>query len=55
MLIRSILNGGSAEVSDSYGKKLIESGAWESAEAAPKRTRKPRAKKAPAEEPKSEE
>lgn len=55
MEIRSTLNGGHAEVDDSYAERLIASGAWEAVTAAPKPVRKARAKKAPVEEPKSEE
>jgi hypothetical protein len=33
MQIRSTINGGVAEVDDEYGKRLIEAGGWEVAEA----------------------
>lgn len=57
MKIRSVLNGGVAEVDDEFGKQLIEAGSWEADEAKAAPVRKPRAprKPAPVEEPKSEE
>lgn len=47
------LNGVSAEVGDEYAATLIESGYWVPAEE--KKTRAPRRKAAPVEEPKTEE
>lgn len=48
-LLKSVLNGGVAEVGDEFAPALIESGHWVSADEAPvKKTRAPRAKVAPA-------
>lgn len=57
MKIRSTLNGGSAEVDDVYGRLLIAAGGWvvDGEEPAAPKTRRTRAKNAPAEEPSSEE
>ncbi|AHJ88675.1 hypothetical protein PBI_RHYNO_17 [Mycobacterium phage RhynO] len=44
MIIRNKANGGTAEVSEDYGKALIEAGGWEPADAAPKPRRARRAK-----------
>lgn len=56
MIVKNALNGGLAEVDAELGKKLIATGGWVEASAAPKAARKPRAvKEAPAEEPVSEE
>lgn len=46
MIIRSLLNGGVAEVDDETGKALVESGHWTADDAAP--TRKARATRAKA-------
>lgn len=54
--IRSLLNGGVAEVDDETAARLIESGHWVQAGSAPAKSRATRARKAaPVEEPKSEE
>lgn len=57
MLIRSIVNGGRAEVDVKSAERLIASGYWVSEEPVkPKTVRKPRTRKtAPVEEPKPEE
>ncbi|AFU20643.1 hypothetical protein SEA_CHUPACABRA_16 [Mycobacterium phage Chupacabra] len=44
MIIRNKSNGGTAEVSEDYGKALIEAGGWEAADAAPKPRRTRRTK-----------
>lgn len=50
MNIRSLLNGGVAEVDDETAKAMIASGHWSADEAAPvvRKARAPRAKVAPA-------
>jgi hypothetical protein len=53
--IRSLLNGGVAEVDDETAVKMIESGHWVKADSVPAKARATRARKAPVEEPKSEE
>ena len=55
MQIRSIQNGGLAEVSDEFGAELIEAGGWEAADKPVRKTRTPRPKPAPVEEPENEE
>ncbi|AFQ97327.1 hypothetical protein FGG47_gp78 [Mycobacterium phage Rebeuca] len=44
MRIRNKSNGGICEVTEDYGKALIETGGWEAADAAPKPRRARRAK-----------
>lgn len=53
--IRSLLNGGFAEVDDATAVTLVESGHWVKADSVTSKPRATRARKAPSEEPKSEE
>lgn len=45
MILRSIANGGTAEVDDACGERLLAAGGWEPADAPvkPKRTRRTKA------------
>ncbi len=53
--IKSLLNGGVAEVDDETAARLVESGHWVKADSVTSKTRATRARKAPVEEPKPEE
>lgn len=55
MQIRSILNGGLAEVSDEFAAELIAAGGWEAAEKPERKRQAPKPKPAPVEEPENEE
>lgn len=56
MILRSLLNGGAVEIGDNDAESLLASGHWvRDGEAPAKKPRATRTKKAPVEEPESEE